>query len=148
MSIIIENKEDIELLLEFFKLFDNSDKIEAQEEDDLRERVNQIDKWRVEQSDAKKNFAKTLLKVDLRVKKIEEFLNNDVAFVKVDTDATAEETNVPAKTTYRKYSKECEPFTNIKGLNKDGWKNVGKWTMITSIIPFILAILGIIFNFE
>ena len=35
-----------------------------------------------------------------------------------------------------------------KGLNKEGWKTVGKWTMITSIIPFILAILGIIFNFE
>lgn len=36
----------------------------------------------------------------------------------------------------------------FKGLNKNGWKNVGKWTMITSIIPFILAILGIVFNFE
>ncbi len=35
-----------------------------------------------------------------------------------------------------------------KGLTKSGWKNVGKWTMISSIIPFILAILGIIFNFE
>ena len=36
----------------------------------------------------------------------------------------------------------------FKGLNKNGWKNVGKWTMITGIIPFILAILGIIFDFE
>ncbi len=36
----------------------------------------------------------------------------------------------------------------FKGLTKEGWKNVGKWTMISSIIPFILAILGIIFNFE
>ncbi len=36
----------------------------------------------------------------------------------------------------------------FKGLNKSGWKNVGKWTMIVSLIPFILAILGIIFNFE
>jgi len=36
----------------------------------------------------------------------------------------------------------------FKGLNKSGWKNIGKWTMIVSIIPFILAILGIIFDFE
>ena len=36
----------------------------------------------------------------------------------------------------------------FKGLNKSGWKNVGKWTMIASIVPLILAILGIIFNFE
>ena len=31
----------------------------------------------------------------------------------------------------------------FKGLNKAGWKNVGKWTMISSIIPFILAIIGL-----
>ncbi len=36
----------------------------------------------------------------------------------------------------------------FKGLNKSGWKNIGKWTMIVSIIPFILAIVGIIFDFE
>ena len=29
----------------------------------------------------------------------------------------------------------------FKGLDKDGWKNVGKWTMITSIIPLILAVI-------
>lgn len=33
----------------------------------------------------------------------------------------------------------------FKNLNIDGWKNVGKWTMISSIIIFIIAILGIIF---
>lgn len=27
-------------------------------------------------------------------------------------------------------------------------KQIGKWVMIVSIIPFILAILGMIFNFE
>ena len=140
MSIIIENKEDIELLLEFFKLFDNSDKTEAQNDDDLRERINQIDKWKVEQSDAKKNLAKTLLKVDLRVKKIEEFLDKDVAFVKVDTDATAEEINVPAKTTYRKYSKECEPFTNIKGLNEDGTFSQKRGKKISFTIQDILKL--------
>ena len=36
----------------------------------------------------------------------------------------------------------------FKGFNKNGWKNVGKWTMIVSILPFILAILGIVFHFE
>ena len=31
----------------------------------------------------------------------------------------------------------------FKGLTIDGWKNVGKWTMISSVIPFILAIIGL-----
>ena len=31
----------------------------------------------------------------------------------------------------------------FKGLTIDGWKNVGKWTMISSIIPFILGIIGL-----
>ena len=29
----------------------------------------------------------------------------------------------------------------FKGLNKSEWKNIGKWTMIVSIITFILAII-------
>ena len=37
---------------------------------------------------------------------------------------------------------------DIKKFTIEQTKNVGKWTMISSIIPFILAILGIIFNFE
>lgn len=32
------------------------------------------------------------------------------------------------------------PFKNV---NKEGWINIGKWTMITSSIPFILAIIGL-----
>ena len=36
----------------------------------------------------------------------------------------------------------------FKNLNINEWKNIGKWTMITSIIPLILAVVGIIFNFE
>lgn len=36
----------------------------------------------------------------------------------------------------------------FKGLNKDGWKNVGKWTMISSIIIFLIAIIGLIFDFS
>ena len=36
----------------------------------------------------------------------------------------------------------------FKGIKKDGWKNVGKWTMITSILIYIIAILGLIFHFE
>ena len=35
-----------------------------------------------------------------------------------------------------------------KGLNIDGWKKVGKYTMISSIFIFLLAIIGWIFNFE
>ena len=34
-----------------------------------------------------------------------------------------------------------------KNLNIDQWKNIGKWTMITSIFIFVLAIVGLIFNF-
>ena len=30
-----------------------------------------------------------------------------------------------------------------KNLTKKHWKNIGKWTMISSVIPFILAIIGL-----
>ena len=36
----------------------------------------------------------------------------------------------------------------FKGLNIEGWKKVGKYTMITSILIYILAIIGWIFNFS
>ena len=36
----------------------------------------------------------------------------------------------------------------FKNLKKDEWKNVGKWTMISSIIIYIIAIIGWIFKFE
>ena len=36
----------------------------------------------------------------------------------------------------------------FKGVNKAGWKNIGKWTIIASIIIYIIAIIGWIFNFE
>ena len=35
-----------------------------------------------------------------------------------------------------------------KGLTIQGWKKVGKYTMIVSIFIFILGIIGIIFNFQ
>ena len=34
----------------------------------------------------------------------------------------------------------------FKNLTKDEWKKIGKWTMITSIFIFIIAILGIKFE--
>ena len=34
----------------------------------------------------------------------------------------------------------------FKGLDKNGWKNVGKWTIITSILIFIIAMIGCFFN--
>ncbi|MBQ9314502.1 MAG: hypothetical protein IJ220_05865 [Clostridia bacterium] len=34
-----------------------------------------------------------------------------------------------------------------KNLDIDQWKNIGKWTMITSIFILLLAIVGLIFNF-
>lgn len=34
-----------------------------------------------------------------------------------------------------------------KNLNMDQWKNIGRWTMITSILIFALAVVGLIFNF-
>ncbi len=36
----------------------------------------------------------------------------------------------------------------FKGLTKDGWINVGKWTMISSILIYLIGILAIIFNWE
>ena len=36
----------------------------------------------------------------------------------------------------------------FKNLKKDEWKNIGKWTMINSIIIYIIAIIGWIFKFE
>lgn len=36
----------------------------------------------------------------------------------------------------------------FKGVNKSGWKNIGKWTMIASLLIYIIAIIGLIFNFE
>lgn len=33
------------------------------------------------------------------------------------------------------------------GVDKNGWKNIGKWTMIVSIFIFIIAIIGLIINF-
>ena len=35
----------------------------------------------------------------------------------------------------------------FKNLTKDEWKNIGKWTIITSIFIFIIALIGWIFNF-
>ena len=31
----------------------------------------------------------------------------------------------------------------FKSLDKNGWKNVGKWTMISSIIIYIIAVIGL-----
>ena len=36
----------------------------------------------------------------------------------------------------------------FKNLKKEEWINIGKWTMITSIFIFIIAIIGWIFNFQ
>lgn len=35
-----------------------------------------------------------------------------------------------------------------KNATKEELKNTGMWVMISSIVPFVLAILGIVFNFE
>lgn len=34
----------------------------------------------------------------------------------------------------------------FRNLNKSEWKNIGKWTMVSSIIIFVLAFIGIIFD--
>ena len=36
----------------------------------------------------------------------------------------------------------------FKNLTKEEWKHIGKWTMIVAIIPIILAILGLLFDFQ
>ena len=35
-----------------------------------------------------------------------------------------------------------------KNATKEELKNTGMWVMISSLVPFVLAILGIVFNFE
>ncbi len=34
----------------------------------------------------------------------------------------------------------------FKNLSKAEWKNIGKWTMIVSILIFVLAIVGFVFD--
>ena len=34
----------------------------------------------------------------------------------------------------------------FRNLTISEWKNIGKWTMVSSLIPIILAILGIVFG--
>lgn len=36
----------------------------------------------------------------------------------------------------------------FKNLNKNEWKNIGKWVMIVSIFIYILGIIAIIFNWQ
>lgn len=64
MSIIIEDKEDIELLLFFFEQFN------VGKDYDLQKRINQIEKWTVEQANAKGNFARNLLNLEKKVNQI------------------------------------------------------------------------------
>lgn len=35
----------------------------------------------------------------------------------------------------------------FKNLKKDEWKNIGKWTIFSSLFIFIIAIIGWIFDF-
>ena len=35
----------------------------------------------------------------------------------------------------------------FQNLDKNGWKNVGKWTMISSILIYLLSLLGFFFDF-
>ena len=34
----------------------------------------------------------------------------------------------------------------FKHLTKEGWKNVGKWTMVSSIFIFLIGIIGLFLN--
>ena len=34
----------------------------------------------------------------------------------------------------------------FKNLSKEQWRNIGKWTMVTSVIIFLIAIAGFAFN--
>ena len=35
---------------------------------------------------------------------------------------------------------------SFQNLNKNEWKNIGKWTMLSSILLYIIAIIGYIFK--
>ena len=69
MSIIIEDKDDIELLLFFFEQFN------VGKDYDLQKRINQIEKWTVEQANAKGNFARNLLNLEKKVNQILELVS-------------------------------------------------------------------------
>ena len=34
----------------------------------------------------------------------------------------------------------------FKNLNKNDWKNIGKWTIVTSLFIIAIGIIGIVFN--
>ena len=80
MSIIIEDKDDIELLLFFFEQFNLSKKFMPTKADvdadaDLHSRINKIEKWTVEQANAKGNFARNLLNLEKKVNQILELVS-------------------------------------------------------------------------
>ena len=33
-----------------------------------------------------------------------------------------------------------------KGLTKEGWKNIGKWTIIVSLFIYLISIIGLFIN--
>ena len=41
-----------------------------------------------------------------------------------------------------------EGMVRFRGLTIDDWKNIGKWTMVSSLVIYAFAIIGWIFNFE
>lgn len=41
---------------------------------------------------------------------------------------------------------DCRPA--FKNVTIEGWKKIGKYTIIVSIFVYIIGILGIVFNFE
>ena len=41
---------------------------------------------------------------------------------------------------------DCRPA--FKNVTIEGWKNIGKYTIIVSIFIFIVGVIGILFHFE
>lgn len=135
MSIIIEDKSDIELLSYFFEQFYLSNQMkecvaESEDDTDLQNRINNIEKWCREQADAKKNFAKKMLEISRKVEKISNLVSEiEMENITPKDDATAK------PTTYRHYGDSyVNRIPHIKSMNGDGsfvLKSgvVAKWTI-------------------
>lgn len=125
--ITIENKNDIELLLELSELFNFATKSEDKDTylDNL---LNQMNDLKVKQANAKNDFAKELLSFKLELKEIKK----DLADVKLEIFTENDEEC--SLNTYRQYPQSIyEQMPLVIKMNKDGSfltrRGTAKWNI-------------------
>lgn len=150
MSIIIEDKDDIELLLFFFEQFDLSEKFMPVKADvdadaDLQSRINKIEKWTVEQADMRKKFARKVFLVEKKVNKIIDLLEeyeekqSEEKVVKREIVPNSESKFV--QNCVRQYSvKYLKLLPKIKHLREDGYFMLGNNTKSKYTIQDVLKL--------